>query len=156
MVPILPEDNLLLTLPFGGAVLKALGAPPEEVNAILEAKRKEVMSGKSLEETEEDLALAQLGIEPDEYRKRNSALATDIVDTTVVREDDGDAKVKPPTPPRRGVTKEKSPMVAQVIGEICPPEKSSDVAAEVVVEVNGDDNGRSTMAPSSDADERKD
>ena len=44
MVPILPEDNLLLTLPFGGAVLKALGAPPEEVNAILEAKRKEAES----------------------------------------------------------------------------------------------------------------
>lgn len=44
MVPILPEDNLLLTLPFGGAVLKALGAPPEEVNAILETKRKEVLT----------------------------------------------------------------------------------------------------------------
>ena len=44
MVPILPEDNLLLTLPFGGAVLKALGSPPEEVNAILETKRKEVLT----------------------------------------------------------------------------------------------------------------
>lgn len=31
MVPILPEDNILLTLPFGGAVLKSLGAPAEEV-----------------------------------------------------------------------------------------------------------------------------
>lgn len=31
MVPILPEENLLLTLPFGGAVLKSLGAPAEEV-----------------------------------------------------------------------------------------------------------------------------
>lgn len=31
MVPILPEQNLLLTLPFGGAVLKSLGASVEEV-----------------------------------------------------------------------------------------------------------------------------
>ncbi|EED86759.1 predicted protein, partial [Thalassiosira pseudonana CCMP1335] len=43
MVPILPEDNLLLTLPFGGAVLRSLGAPAEEVNYILAAKRKEVL-----------------------------------------------------------------------------------------------------------------
>lgn len=32
MVPILPQDNILLTLPFGGAVLKSLGAPAEEVS----------------------------------------------------------------------------------------------------------------------------
>lgn len=34
MVPILPEQNLLLTLPFGGAVLKSLGAPVEEVRSL--------------------------------------------------------------------------------------------------------------------------
>ncbi|GMH86975.1 hypothetical protein TrVE_jg3492 [Triparma verrucosa] len=45
MVPILPEDNLLLTLPFGGAVLTSLGTPVDEVNAILEAKRKDVQGG---------------------------------------------------------------------------------------------------------------
>ena len=39
LVPILPEDSLLLNLPFGGAVLKALGSPPEEVGAILEEVR---------------------------------------------------------------------------------------------------------------------
>ena len=155
MVPILPEDNLLLTLPFGGAVLKALGAPPEEVNAILEAKRKEVMSGKSLEETEEDLALAQLGIEPDEYRKRNNVVAGDYVDSSAVGEE-GETKSKGPAFSRL-VSKEKSPMVAQFIGEICPPEKSSDVAAaeavvtaEVVVEVNGDENGLPILATNTD------
>ena len=73
MVPILPEDNLLLTLPFGGAVLKALGGSPEEVNAILETKRKEVMSGKSLVESEEDMALVQLGIDP-EIRKKYTSI----------------------------------------------------------------------------------
>lgn len=31
LVPFLPEDSVLLTLPFGGAVLKSLGAPVEEV-----------------------------------------------------------------------------------------------------------------------------
>lgn len=67
MVPILPEDNLLLTLPFGGAVLRSLGAPPEEVNYILAEKRREVLSGKELEKYEEEAVLAQLGVEkPDE------------------------------------------------------------------------------------------
>jgi CPA2 family monovalent cation:H+ antiporter-2 len=63
MVPILPEDNLLLTLPFGGAVLRSLGAPAEEVNYILAAKRKEVLSGKELEKYEEEAVMAQLGVE---------------------------------------------------------------------------------------------
>ena len=62
MVPILPEDNLLLTLPFGGAVLRSLGAPAEEVNAILAEKRREVLSGKELEKFEEETVLAQLGV----------------------------------------------------------------------------------------------
>lgn len=63
MVPILPEDNLLLTLPFGGAVLRSLGAPAEEVNYILAEKRREVLSGKELEKFEEETVLAQLGVE---------------------------------------------------------------------------------------------
>ncbi|KAL3808121.1 hypothetical protein ACHAXA_004975, partial [Cyclostephanos tholiformis] len=67
MVPILPEDNLLLTLPFGGAVLRSLGFPSEEVNYILAEKRKELLSGKELERFEEESVLTQLGLElPDE------------------------------------------------------------------------------------------
>ena len=69
MVPILPEDNLLLTLPFGGAVLRSLGAPAEEVNAILAEKRREVLSGKELEKFEEETVLAQLGVaNPDDEK----------------------------------------------------------------------------------------
>ena len=63
MVPILPEDNVLLTLPFGGAVLRSLGAPAEEVNYILADKRREVLSGKELEKYEEEAVMAQLGVE---------------------------------------------------------------------------------------------
>ncbi len=37
---------------------------PTKVNAILEAKRKEVLSERGLEEAEEDTVLAQLGILP--------------------------------------------------------------------------------------------
>jgi Kef-type K+ transport system membrane component KefB/voltage-gated potassium channel Kch len=67
MVPILPEDNLLLTLPFGGAVLRSLGFPSEEVNYILAEKRKELLSGKELERFEEESVLTQLGLEvPDD------------------------------------------------------------------------------------------
>ena len=63
MVPILPEDNVLLTLPFGGAVLRSLGAPAEEVNYILAEKRREVLTGKELEKYEEEAVMAQLGME---------------------------------------------------------------------------------------------
>ena len=62
MVPVVPEDSVLLTLPFGGAVLRSLGAPEEEVNAILEAKRKEILSGRGLQEEEQRTVLMQLGI----------------------------------------------------------------------------------------------
>ena len=112
MVPILPEDNLLLTLPFGGAVLKALGSPPEEVNAILETKRKEVMSGKSLVESEEDMALVQLGIEPEAKKPVNG--------TSSSEEPLGEDELVSAAKERLEETKEKSPMVAQLIGEVCP------------------------------------
>ena len=65
MVPIFPEDNLLLTLPFGGAVLRSLGFPAEEVNYILAEKRREVLRGKELERFEEESVMAQLGVEKD-------------------------------------------------------------------------------------------
>jgi hypothetical protein len=40
MSPVLPEDSVLLTLPFGGAVLSSLGVSKPEVDAILEDFRK--------------------------------------------------------------------------------------------------------------------
>ena len=66
MVPIIPEDNVLLTLPFGGAVLKSLGAQPEEVNAILEAKRKDVLNLRGQGDAE--ATLVELGVNTDEER----------------------------------------------------------------------------------------
>jgi hypothetical protein len=123
MVPILPEDNLLLTLPFGGAVLKALGGTPEEVNAILESKRKEVMSGRSLIESEEDMALVQLGIDPEERRAE--------------RKNENSSSAKS----RIEETKEKSPFVAEVIGDVSPRAKE-DFEPEIVIETifNEDEN----------------
>lgn len=125
MVPILPEDNLLLTLPFGGAVLKALGGSPEEVNAILETKRKEVMSGKSLVESEEDMALAQLGIEP---QIRTSAEPT--------KDEDGseDTPVEKSAAANRiEEMKEKSPFVAEVIWDVSA-EYQGDAKPEIIEE----------------------
>ena len=92
-------------------MLKALGAPPEEVNAILESKRKEVMTGKSLEESEEEMAMAQLGIEPAEAKK-----AANSTETEEAQED----LLVSAAAERLEETKEKSPFVAQVIGEVCP------------------------------------
>uniref|UniRef100_A0A7S1FUH2 RCK N-terminal domain-containing protein n=1 Tax=Corethron hystrix TaxID=216773 RepID=A0A7S1FUH2_9STRA len=57
MVPVLPEDSLLLTLPFGGAVLSSLGAPVEEVKAILETKRKEIIELRNPEFGRDDLLM---------------------------------------------------------------------------------------------------
>jgi CPA2 family monovalent cation:H+ antiporter-2 len=138
MVPILPEDNLLLTLPFGGAVLKALGGTPEEVNAILESKRKEVMSGRSLIESEEDMALVQLGIDPEERRaeKKNE------INNNKTPKEDGDSYYTSSTAKSRiEETKEKSPFVAEVIGDVCP-EAEEDFEPEIVIETifNEDEN----------------
>lgn len=138
MVPILPEDNLLLTLPFGGAVLKALGAAPEEVNAILESKRKEVMSGRSLQETEEGLALAQLGIDPEVTKKKTTQSSGSEEDIGVVAEKEV-GKFKTAAAERMEETKEKSPMVAQLIGEVCKTTvEDSPVKPEIDVEIEPD------------------
>lgn len=72
MVPVVPEDNILLTLPFGGAVLRSLGAAQEEVNAILEGKRKEVLAGRRVADDEEKMVLAQLGIPTKEINKEEN------------------------------------------------------------------------------------
>jgi CPA2 family monovalent cation:H+ antiporter-2 len=132
MVPILPEDNLLLTLPFGGAVLKALGGTPEEVNAILESKRKEVMRGMSGAENEEDMALLQLGIEPDTFKKKSSKDNGE--------DNDGEMRSAAEVAAERiEATKEKSPFVAEVIGDVCPEAEEDSVSqndeAEEIKEV---------------------
>jgi hypothetical protein len=74
-----PEDSVLLTLPFGGAVLRSLGSAEEEVNAILEAKRKEILSGRGLKEDEQRTVLMQLGI----ITGNPSLVETDNYDDTV-------------------------------------------------------------------------
>ena len=144
MVPILPEDNLLLTLPFGGAVLKALGSPAEEVNAILEIKRKEVLSGKGLEQDEEQMALLQLGIDPNMEKKKEQPKVDQlpITDVVVENQDDKDEVEKQDDKDeeeedsfkqtveaahdRFDETKETSPFVASVIGEVCPSATEED------------------------------
>jgi hypothetical protein len=79
MVPVVPEDSVLLTLPFGGAVLRSFGSPEEEVNAILEAKRKEILSGRGLKEEEQRTVLMQLGI----ITRDPSIDVLDVVDNDV-------------------------------------------------------------------------
>mmetsp|Transcript_21408 Transcript_21408/g.32995 ORF Transcript_21408/g.32995 Transcript_21408/m.32995 type:complete len:894 (-) Transcript_21408:245-2926(-) len=133
MVPILPEDNILLTLPFAGAVLKSLGAAPEEVNALLEVTRKEVLSGKSLTENEEQVAMAQLGIEkPPELKVVSNDEAEAKSTKSDAEDDDGleenksadeeddfdeiiDAVIEEKS--------EKSPKVAEVIKQAFPDVK---------------------------------
>ena len=83
MVPIVPEDNIILTLPFGGAVLRSLGAAQEEVNAILEGKRKELLSGRGFGDDEQNLILAQLGIKPPSTSESESITVSTVLDVEV-------------------------------------------------------------------------
>lgn len=46
MVPTLPEDSIIVSLPFGGAVLRSLGYSTEEVNVLLEDTRKKFVLEK--------------------------------------------------------------------------------------------------------------
>lgn len=108
MVPVVPEDNLLLTLPFGGAVLRSLGAANEEVNAIIEGKRKQILSGRGLEEDDQKMLLAQLGIispgdvssteavesssndvaiAAAEQKKSNSPMLAEVIEASVVHKE---------------------------------------------------------------------
>ena len=125
MVPILPEDNLLLTLPFGGAVMKALGVSPQEVNSILENKRKAVLQGRGLDEAEEESALVQLGIQVKKANTIAAELASMSTNTTSVDDgedkwEDDDDEWDKAAAERRKEAMEKSPFVAEVIEANCP------------------------------------
>ena len=128
MVPILPEDNLLLTLPFGGAVLRSLGYPAEEVNYILAEKRRELLSGKELERFEEESVLTQLGMEipedEDETDESDSDIDDETSDTSKVDLPEPEVVMKPllkqvveanmaPAPKKREVKDELEELVAQ-------------------------------------------
>ena len=50
-VPIRPEDNAVLSLPFGASVLKCLGVEANEVEAMIETERRKLLrSGEALSE----------------------------------------------------------------------------------------------------------
>merc|ERR1712150_336077 len=96
MVPVLPEDNLLLTLPFGGSVLQNLGVETNEVSSILEAKRKDVLSSKGLiegsdfaildmdeEEEKEEENEVETNNNDDEESDGNDSLSTESIDTVL-------------------------------------------------------------------------
>jgi len=117
MVPVVPEDSILLTLPFGGAVLRSLGAAQEEVNAILESTRKDILSGRGSRSGEEQqMVLAQLGIQVkttgDETTKKDKKAKKD--------KKDGDEKSSVDTVP------EKTTMVAEVIEAMVADVKSEE------------------------------
>jgi voltage-gated potassium channel Kch len=64
MVPVLPEDSIMVSLPFGGAFLRSLGLSQEEVNVLLEDTRKKYLQSKGLAEDETDNMLSQLSMVP--------------------------------------------------------------------------------------------
>jgi len=161
MVPILPEDNLLLTLPFGGAVLRSLGAPAEEVNYILAEQRRELLSGKELEKFEEETVLAQLGVEKREEEDEEETAGEDDKPSDIAVEADSEkvegiaAAEKPaakdadsPTSKAKEVVKPKEPealkpMVKQVV-EANMSQESKKSAEKEVVGKDGETGGESS------------
>ncbi|KAL3789609.1 hypothetical protein HJC23_003158 [Cyclotella cryptica] len=159
MVPILPEDNVLLTLPFGGAVLRSLGAPAEEVNYILAAKRKEVLSGKELEKYEEQAVMAQLGVEKqeedeeidskEEAKEKSEAKAERIQQETAkvadsaTKEpkgtDEPAKKEKEPVAAKPKETDSLKPLVKQIVEANSSPKKPAEKEVEKEVEAEKDD-----------------
>jgi len=63
MVPRLPPDSALISLPFGGAALKGLGFPVEEVDTLLEKQRRRMFGMDKLVTEEEEEEAFQLGVE---------------------------------------------------------------------------------------------
>ena len=133
MVPILPEDNMLLTLPFGATVLKGLNVPTEEVNAIVEKSRKELLLRRGPDREEEELALTQLGIAPKPQSNATETLSTsEIVESSGIGgnplddEDERAAAAVEAAAEARKAAEEKSPFVAKVIVEVCPEASGDD------------------------------
>lgn len=153
MVPILPEDNILLTLPFGGAVLRSLGAPPEEVNYILAEKRRELLSGKELEKYEEEAVLAQLGVEkpeeddedeetsdsedepkPDSEKSESAASEVKASSSeTASEEENSPAVVKP----KEETKPEMKPLLKKVVEANVSPQKKKPVVENDTSEDDG-------------------
>jgi len=141
MVPVVPEDNILLTLPFGGAVLRTLGAAQEEVNAILEQKRKDILAGRGLAQGEEAMVLAQLGIltesKKEENIKKDDIVIEDISTSESALEI---AKEK----------KETNPMVAEaieanIVTESIKSTKSNVTITTEILDLTEEDAGESVI-----------
>ena len=78
MVPSLPEDSRLLSLPFGGAVLRNLGYDADDVDMLLEDTRRSSLrifkgSTSTLVDQEQAALLEQLGIQPEVQNATNVA-----------------------------------------------------------------------------------
>jgi len=96
MVPVVPEDSILLSLPFGGAVLRSLGAEREEVKAILEQTRKEILSTKSLGGYEEkDIVLEQLVVKTSDDSAKKEQKAGSKDETSKSATNDTEEEKKP-------------------------------------------------------------
>ncbi len=64
MVPILPENSMLVTLPFGEAVLRNLGYHEKEAFLICEQARRKVVASEKENKSELDLTEHQIGTPP--------------------------------------------------------------------------------------------
>ena len=74
MVPTLPTDSRLLSLPFGGAVLRALDYKREDVDGLIEESRRKALgifdgASDNLVREEQATLLEQLGLSDREVKE---------------------------------------------------------------------------------------
>lgn len=79
MSPVLPDDSVLLNLPFGGVVLRSIGVSKPEIDALLEDFRKVYMEDKELDDESVDFL--------DVFKRRLPSSIPEVEDT--VRHDIG-------------------------------------------------------------------
>ena len=107
MVPALPEDSRLLSLPFGGAVLRALNYDQKEVDMLIEESRRSALgiysgTAQNLVTEEQESLLEQLGLADDDKDDKDDGASPDDVVVDVDGGDDApsaaDAAAAPPAP----------------------------------------------------------
>ena len=89
MVPRLPEDSALISLPFAGAALRALGVNNDEVDELIETRRRDALRFQGLDTEMREALQDQIG--PD--------LSAGLM---IEKEKDKDAAEKHDEPPADG------------------------------------------------------
>jgi len=81
MVPVLPEDSMLVSLPFGAAVLRSLGISEDEVDGIIGQIRGEIVEEKGIDGMDDETLNEALGLQRDPGPPSPAQVAAEVAAT---------------------------------------------------------------------------